>query len=77
VVRGRTMVVVTHETGFARSTADSVVFMDHGTVVEYGPPEEIFTAACATDCSGFCPRCGKRADRQNVRKSAGRRTQTG
>ncbi|MGA5462548.1 amino acid ABC transporter ATP-binding protein [Mycobacterium sp. NPDC050041] len=42
---GMTMVVVTHEMGFARSTADSVVFMDHGQVVESGPPEKIFDAA--------------------------------
>jgi len=45
---GMTMVVVTHEMGFARSTADSVVFMDHGRVVESGAPDKIFTAA-ATD----------------------------
>jgi polar amino acid transport system ATP-binding protein len=42
---GMTMVVVTHEMGFAGSTADSVVFMDHGKVVEFGPPDRIFTAA--------------------------------
>jgi len=42
---GMTMVVVTHEMGFARSTADTVVFMDHGQVVESGPPEQIFDAA--------------------------------
>ena len=42
---GMTMVAVTHEMGFARSTADSVVFMDHGVVIESGPPEQIFTAA--------------------------------
>ncbi|WP_299565655.1 amino acid ABC transporter ATP-binding protein [uncultured Mycolicibacterium sp.] len=42
---GMTMVAVTHEMGFARSTADQVVFMDHGTVVESGPPERIFTVA--------------------------------
>ena len=42
---GMTMVAVTHEMGFARSTADSVVFMDHGRVVESGPPEEIFSTA--------------------------------
>jgi polar amino acid transport system ATP-binding protein len=40
-----TMVVVTHEMGFARSTSDTVVFMDHGKVVESGPPEQIFEAA--------------------------------
>ena len=45
---GMTMVVVTHEMGFARSTADSVVFMDHGKVVESGAPDKIFTDA-ATD----------------------------
>ena len=42
---GMTMVVVTHEMGFARSTSDAVVFMDHGRVVESGPPEQIFDAA--------------------------------
>jgi polar amino acid transport system ATP-binding protein len=42
---GMTMVVVTHEMGFARSASDAVVFMDHGKVVEWGPPEQIFDAA--------------------------------
>lgn len=42
---GMTMVVVTHEMGFARSAANMVVFMDHGAVVESGPPEQIFEAA--------------------------------
>lgn len=39
---GRTMVVVTHEMGFARSVADRVVFIDHGRIVEQGNPEEVF-----------------------------------
>jgi len=39
---GMTMAVVTHETGFAREVADSVVFMDDGVVVEEAPPEELF-----------------------------------
>jgi polar amino acid transport system ATP-binding protein len=42
---GMTMVVVTHEMGFARSAADAVVFLDHGKVVETGPPEQLFEAA--------------------------------
>jgi polar amino acid transport system ATP-binding protein len=42
---GMTMVVVTHEMGFARSASDTVVFMDHGKVVESGPPQQIFEAA--------------------------------
>jgi polar amino acid transport system ATP-binding protein len=42
---GMTMVVVTHEMGFARSTADAVVFMDHGRVIESGSPEQLFDAA--------------------------------
>lgn len=41
---GMTMLVVTHEMGFAREVADRVVFMDHGRVVEEGRPEEIFDA---------------------------------
>ncbi|WP_083864883.1 amino acid ABC transporter ATP-binding protein [Nocardia brevicatena] len=41
---GMTMVVVTHEMGFAREVADRLVFMDQGVVVEAGPPEEILSA---------------------------------
>jgi polar amino acid transport system ATP-binding protein len=40
---GMTMLVVTHEMGFARQVADRVVFMDHGAIAEEGPPEAIFT----------------------------------
>ena len=39
---GMTMVVVTHEMGFAREVADRVIFMDEGLIVEEGTPEEIF-----------------------------------
>ena len=39
---GMTMVVVTHEMGFARKTADRVVFMDQGVIAEQGSPEQIF-----------------------------------
>jgi polar amino acid transport system ATP-binding protein len=41
---GMTMVVVTHEMGFAREVADVVVVMDGGVIVEAGPPSEIFSA---------------------------------
>ncbi|WP_068774740.1 amino acid ABC transporter ATP-binding protein [Paenibacillus sp. FJAT-26967] len=40
---GMTMVVVTHEMGFAREVGDRVVFMDGGVIVEQGPPAEVFT----------------------------------
>ena len=39
---GMTMIVVTHEMGFARSVADNVVFMDDGEIVEMNPPKEFF-----------------------------------
>ncbi len=39
---GMTMVVVSHEMGFAKAAADKIVFMDEGRVVEVGPPGEIF-----------------------------------
>ncbi len=39
---GMTMIVVTHEMGFARSVADQVVFMDEGEIVEMNPPQEFF-----------------------------------
>ena len=40
---GMTMLVVSHEMGFARAAAHKVVFMDNGEVIEQGPPEELFT----------------------------------
>ena len=39
---GMTMVVVTHEMGFAREVADRVIFMEGGVIVEEGTPEEVF-----------------------------------
>jgi general L-amino acid transport system ATP-binding protein len=41
---GMTMMVVTHEMGFARQVADRVVFMDQGEVVEVGTPDQVFNA---------------------------------
>ncbi|MFN3399732.1 MAG: amino acid ABC transporter ATP-binding protein [Ferrovibrio sp.] len=41
---GMTMLVVTHEMGFARAAADRVIFMDGGVIVEEGPPAEVFGA---------------------------------
>ncbi|HDL8151544.1 TPA: amino acid ABC transporter ATP-binding protein [Yersinia enterocolitica] len=43
-LEGMTMVVVTHEMGFARDVADRVLFIDQGVIQEEGKPEEIFTA---------------------------------
>ena len=39
---GMTMIVVTHEMGFAREVADEVIFMDKAVIVEEGPPEQVF-----------------------------------
>ncbi|MBC3796728.1 amino acid ABC transporter ATP-binding protein [Acetobacterium tundrae] len=41
---GMTMIVVTHEMGFAREVADRVIFIDEGFIVEEGPPQELFGA---------------------------------
>ncbi len=41
---GMTMVVVTHEMGFARDVANHVIFIDQGLILEEGPPKEIFTS---------------------------------
>jgi polar amino acid transport system ATP-binding protein len=41
---GMTMLVVSHEMRFARDAADRVIFLDHGAIVEEGPPERIFSA---------------------------------
>ena len=40
--KGMTMIIVTHEMGFAREVADRVIFMDEGYLIEEGSPENIF-----------------------------------
>ena len=40
--KGMTMVVVTHEMGFAREVSNRVIFMDDGVIAEEGSPEEVF-----------------------------------
>ena len=44
VAEGMTMLIATHEMGFARDTADRVCFLDDGRILEEGPPREIFSA---------------------------------
>ncbi len=50
---GMTMVVVTHEMGFARKVADTMVFMEEGRIVEVAPPEQFFTAPSSERCRMF------------------------
>ena len=53
---GMTMVIVTHEMGFARDVSDRVLFMADGYVVEEGKPEQIFTAPQHTRTKAFLSR---------------------
>ena len=50
---GVTMIVVTHEMGFARRVADRVVFMDRGRIVEEGPPTALFDTPRDARLQGF------------------------
>jgi polar amino acid transport system ATP-binding protein len=50
---GMTMVVVTHEMGFAREVGDDLVFMDEGVVVEAGPPREVLANPQTERCRDF------------------------
>jgi polar amino acid transport system ATP-binding protein len=50
---GMTMVVVTHEMGFAREVGDRVIFMDEGKIVEENTPEEIFSNPKSERLQGF------------------------
>lgn len=43
-VQGATIVMATHEMSFAREVADRIVFLEHGVVVEQGPPSQVFDA---------------------------------
>ncbi|APX34847.1 glutamate ABC transporter ATP-binding protein [Brachybacterium sp. P6-10-X1] len=51
--QGMTMLVVTHEMGFARHVCDRVVYMDEGEIVEQGEPEEFFTAPRSDRAQAF------------------------
>jgi ABC-type polar amino acid transport system ATPase subunit len=50
---GMTMIVVTHEMGFARKVADQMVFMDAGEIIETGPPEAFFDRPKSRRCQQF------------------------
>ena len=50
---GMTMICVTHEMAFARRVADRMVFMDHGQIVETGPPDSFFSAPESPRCREF------------------------
>lgn len=50
---GMTMVCVTHEMGFARKVADTMVFMDQGEIVESAPPDKFFTQPETERCKAF------------------------
>ena len=57
---GMTMVVVTHEMGFARKVADQMVFMDAGAILEQGPPGPFFEAPQSERCRQFLSQILKR-----------------
>ncbi len=54
--RGLTMVIVTHEMGFAQAVADRVCFLSGGRIIEEGPPEAIFTRPLHPTTQGFLAR---------------------
>ena len=50
---GMTMILVTHEMGFAQAAADTIVFMHQGRIWEKGPPSRLFTAPATTELANF------------------------
>lgn len=50
---GMTMILVTHEMGFARAAADTIVFMHQGKIWEKGPPSQLFTAPATAELASF------------------------
>ena len=53
---GMTMLVVTHEMGFAREVSDQVAFMEGGRIVEQGPPEQVMQLATTERLRAFLSR---------------------
>lgn len=64
---GMTMVVVTHEMGFAREVASRVMFMSDGQIVEQGPPDEFFANPKIQDSRTFYQRCFNMKQTRQVR----------
>jgi len=58
---GMTMMVVSHEMGFARAAADRVVFMDGGVIVEQGPPQDVFGSPRQPRTQAFLARMAEHA----------------
>ena len=54
---GMTMIVVTHEIGFAREVGDKLTFMDDGVVVESGPPRDVIAIHSTSVRRRSCRRC--------------------
>ncbi len=70
---GKTMVVVTHEMGFAREVADRVVFMESGRIVETGTPEQLFGAPRSPRLRAFLSRYAAQTAQQAAAPTAGGR----
>jgi ABC-type polar amino acid transport system ATPase subunit len=62
--QGMTMLVVTHEMGFARDVADDVVFMDNGQIIERSPPVQIFEQPKEARTQAFLERLLEREGRR-------------
>ncbi len=62
--RGTTMLIVSHEMGFAREIADEMIFYDEGTIVETGPPEHFFNNPKSERAKRFLMRLTKGTERE-------------
>lgn len=56
VANGMTMIMATHQIGFSRAMADEIIFMEHGVIVEQGPPQKILSSAECERTREFCSR---------------------
>ena len=56
---GMTMLLVTHEIGFAGSLANEIFFMEDGVILEQGPPQKILLSADYERTREFCAKIGK------------------
>ena len=61
---GMTMIIVTHEVGFARDVADRVVFMDNGVIVEEGPPRQVLDHPAQERTRRFLRRVAHKEDEE-------------
>ncbi len=67
---GKTLIIVSHEIGFAREIADRIVFMDDGRIIDQGTPQHLFSTEAHPRAQAFWLRCSERHHESQTRTNS-------